>query len=114
MQFRRVVLRARHAFGVTGNARAASPFYWRGAAGPFAPLPWCARGACWLYSLFYQTVVWRTEIKFRVTKGDHYGLATAPVILVCYTVVTSRRSVCEGSVWLRRATLSAKGSTKGG
>src|SRR5438477_6503567 len=112
MQLRRVVLRVRHAFGAPALvcARlflASHVAHMRHRSGVLAVLAGST-------AFFYQARVWRTETKLHVTKGDHDGLATASVVLVCYTVVTSRRSVWERSVQLRRATLSAKGSTKGG
>src|SRR5260370_28904486 len=87
--------------------------FFRGTAllAPFAPLRWCARGACWLYSRLFLNRAEessRTEINFRVNKGDHHELAPAPVMLVFSTVVASRHRVCSGSAQLRCGAVSAE------
>jgi uncharacterized protein len=51
-QLCRVVLRARHAFGVPG-VRVPRQFFRLRIPASFAPLRWCARGACWLYRRFF-------------------------------------------------------------
>jgi uncharacterized protein len=52
IQLCRVVLRARHAFGVPG-VRVPRQLFRHHIPVSFAPLRWCARGACWLYRRFF-------------------------------------------------------------
>ena len=52
IQLCRVVLRARHAFGVPG-VRVPRQSFRHHIPVSFAPLRWCARGACWLYRRFF-------------------------------------------------------------